>query len=207
MNSWHYCEIWSGNVILQVTTLLSVTSFNCTKSNVTMWFLFEVFHKCTRLAIYNSRFPHTYTFFTVYTKLTEMVIMASKDLTTRWAKQAFACKTETLMEFFLIQQIQWQKIFITTRMHSCGMRTARFSCRLRKGGVHHHCMLGYTHAPMNRMTDRCKNITLPQTLFAGGNKSRTFLYIFCIKNYESIFLKSQSLLTLWNLVTCFTRFA
>ena len=24
--------------------------------------------------------------------------------------------------------------------------------------------------PMNRMTDRCKNITLPQTSFAGGNK-------------------------------------
>ena len=24
--------------------------------------------------------------------------------------------------------------------------------------------------PVNRMTDRCKNITLPQTLFAGGNK-------------------------------------
>ena len=28
-----------------------------------------------------------------------------------------------------------------------------------------------THAPpMNRMTDRCKNIALPQTSFAGGNK-------------------------------------
>ena len=28
--------------------------------------------------------------------------------------------------------------------------------------------------PVNRMTDRCKNITLPQTSFAGGNKdSRT----------------------------------
>ena len=24
--------------------------------------------------------------------------------------------------------------------------------------------------PVNRMTNRCKNITLPQTLFAGGNK-------------------------------------
>ena len=30
-----------------------------------------------------------------------------------------------------------------------------------------HCMLGYTHL-VNRMTDRCKNITLPQTSFAGG---------------------------------------
>ena len=26
-----------------------------------------------------------------------------------------------------------------------------------------------THAPMDRMTDMCKNITLPQTSFAGGN--------------------------------------
>ena len=26
----------------------------------------------------------------------------------------------------------------------------------------------YSPAPVNRMTDRCKNITLPQTLFAGG---------------------------------------
>ena len=24
--------------------------------------------------------------------------------------------------------------------------------------------------PVNKMTDRCKNITLPQTSFAGGNK-------------------------------------
>ena len=30
-------------------------------------------------------------------------------------------------------------------------------------GYHLQCMLGY-HPPMNRMTDRCKNITLPQTL-------------------------------------------
>ena len=27
-----------------------------------------------------------------------------------------------------------------------------------------------THPPVNRMTNRCKNITLPQTSFAGGNK-------------------------------------
>ena len=27
-----------------------------------------------------------------------------------------------------------------------------------------------TPPPVNRMTDRCKNITLPQTSFAGGNK-------------------------------------
>ena len=29
----------------------------------------------------------------------------------------------------------------------------------------------YSPTPVNRMTDRCKNITLPQTSFAGGNKS------------------------------------
>ena len=27
----------------------------------------------------------------------------------------------------------------------------------------------HAHPPMNRMTNRCKNITLPQTSFAGGN--------------------------------------
>ena len=31
-------------------------------------------------------------------------------------------------------------------------------------------MLGSQHPPMNRMTDRCKNITLPQTSSAGSNK-------------------------------------
>ena len=33
-----------------------------------------------------------------------------------------------------------------------------------------HCMLGYTPL-VNRMTDRCKNITFPQTSFAGSNKA------------------------------------
>ena len=33
-----------------------------------------------------------------------------------------------------------------------------------------NCMLGYTPPPMNRMTGRCKNITLPPTLLAGGKK-------------------------------------
>ena len=28
--------------------------------------------------------------------------------------------------------------------------------------------LGYQHPPVNRMTDRCKNITLPQTSFASS---------------------------------------
>ena len=37
-----------------------------------------------------------------------------------------------------------------------------------------HCMLGYTPS-VNRMTDRCKNITLPQTSFAcGKNLTRTY---------------------------------
>ena len=34
-------------------------------------------------------------------------------------------------------------------------------------GVSTHCMLGF-NPPINRNTDRCKNITLPQTSFAGG---------------------------------------
>ena len=33
-------------------------------------------------------------------------------------------------------------------------------------------MLGY-HPPVNRMTNTCKNITLPQTSFAGGNSLET----------------------------------
>ena len=35
------------------------------------------------------------------------------------------------------------------------------------GGVSQHAM-GQT-PPVNRTTDKCKNITLPQTSFAGGN--------------------------------------
>ena len=34
-----------------------------------------------------------------------------------------------------------------------------------------HCMLGYT--PPNRMTDRCKNINLPQTSFPGDKYIET----------------------------------
>ena len=35
------------------------------------------------------------------------------------------------------------------------------------------CMVGHvtrTPPPVNRITDRCKNITFAQTTFAGGNK-------------------------------------
>ena len=38
-------------------------------------------------------------------------------------------------------------------------------------GYHLQCMLGY-HPPVIRMRDRCKNITLPQTSFAGGKKMK-----------------------------------
>ena len=33
------------------------------------------------------------------------------------------------------------------------------------------CNAYWDSTPLNRMTDRCKNITLPQTSFAGGNKN------------------------------------
>ena len=45
-------------------------------------------------------------------------------------------------------------------MHSSRMRTARFSCY--RGG----CLPGGVSAW--GVSDRCKNITLPQTSFAGG---------------------------------------
>ena len=35
-------------------------------------------------------------------------------------------------------------------------------------GVYHHAMGQTPPLPVNRITDRCKNITLPQTSFAGG---------------------------------------
>ena len=43
------------------------------------------------------------------------------------------------------------------------------------------------YPPVNRMTDRCKNITLPQTLFAGGNygKRNQSKYFLC-KNLHYI---------------------
>ena len=44
-------------------------------------------------------------------------------------------------------------------------------------GIHTPCPIACldTHIPMNRMTDRCKNITLPQTSFAGGNYVAIFV--------------------------------
>ena len=58
------------------------------------------------------------------------------------------------------------------------MRTARFGCRLGgvcPGGVYRGGVCpaeggACLHPPVNKMTDRCKNIALPQTSFSGGNK-------------------------------------
>ena len=75
------------------------------------------------------------------------------------------------------------------------MRTARSLIASRSihlegtcmpGGVHaqggHACegdvRATHPHPPVNRMTDACENITLPQTSFAGGNnliKENNFL--------------------------------
>ena len=41
-----------------------------------------------------------------------------------------------------------------------------------------HCMMGYTSPPVDRMTHTCKNITFPQTLFAGGNDTSLYSYSF-----------------------------
>ena len=45
-------------------------------------------------------------------------------------------------------------------------------------------MLGYPSPPVNRMTDRCKIITLPQTSFAGSNNN--FDGIFSIDTLKEI---------------------
>ena len=69
-------------------------------------------------------------------------------------------------------------------MHSSGMRTARLltvSQHALPGGVPGWGVYlpgGGTcpgTPPVNRITDTCKNITLPQTSFAGGNKSHKHL--------------------------------
>ena len=74
--------------------------------------------------------------------------------------------------------------FNITRLHSSSMRTARLlpvfpsmhcaggvSAPVGGGGVlvSQHALRQTPH--VNRMTDRCKNITLPQTSFAGGNNN------------------------------------
>ena len=93
-----------------------------------------------------------------------------------------------------------------TRMYSSRMRTAHFSCHLGVGGglpggsvywcvsargclprevstrevsVQGGCLpRGVCPlSPVNRMTDRCKNITLPQTSLAGGNKGGNGIFL------------------------------
>ena len=78
-------------------------------------------------------------------------------------------------------------------MHSSMMHTARFNVHLYRGCLPEgctpldpeadtprrhplrHCMLGYTPPlSVNRVTERCKNITLSQTLFAGGKHTLLF---------------------------------
>ena len=51
-----------------------------------------------------------------------------------------------------------------------GMQTPSGDLLTRHAGIANlQCMLGY-HPPVNRITHMCKNITLPQTSIAGGNK-------------------------------------
>ena len=49
--------------------------------------------------------------------------------------------------------------------------------------------------PVNRMTNRCKNITLPQTSFAGGKKKRYILFtleclVLVVKVYNALIFQS-----------------
>ena len=78
---------------------------------------------------------------------------------------------------------------LSTRMHSNRMRTARLltvtqhalpgvlaagvpagGCTCQGGVPARMGTFPGNPPPVNRMTDRCKNITLPQTSFAGGNE-------------------------------------
>ena len=82
----------------------------------------------------------------------------------------------------IVTQTQMQ-----TRMHSSRMRTTRSSGR-PGGGVsprtRHSPPGADPPPPVNRITDACKNITLPQTSFAGGkNGSEPIL---CINIFVSI---------------------
>ena len=58
--------------------------------------------------------------------------------------------------------------------HTCPPATTHASPQPCMPPTTTHAPLATTHAllrqPVNRMTNRCKNITLPQTSFAGGNK-------------------------------------
>ena len=60
------------------------------------------------------------------------------------------------------------------------------------GGMHGRgCMAGqhawHTSPPVDRITDVCKNITLPQTLFAGGKYTNSLI----VSPIDQIFQKNQ----------------
>ena len=58
---------------------------------------------------------------------------------------------------------------------------------------------GWVDLSMNRMTDRCRNITLPQTSFAGGKKSETNQSVFQKHNPQSrITVISENILNSFN---------
>ena len=46
-----------------------------------------------------------------------------------------------------------------------------------RGSLSRGSLSGRAPPRVNRMTDRCKNITLPQTSFAGGNEKNLFLIV------------------------------
>ena len=67
-------------------------------------------------------------------------------------------------------------------------------CTCPGGCTWPRCMLAYT-PPVNRMTDRCKNITLPQTSFADGNNNKSRWYFNCNnvrKHHRQLSLKTWS---------------
>ena len=86
-------------------------------------------------------------------------------------------------------------------MHSSRMRTARLltaSHSIGEGGERlvcpgmgagHLSMQWGRHPPVNRFTDRCKNITLSQTLFAGSKFQ--FSGVGGVERGERVFLRSQ----------------
>ena len=85
-------------------------------------------------------------------------------------------------------------------MHSSRMRTARcsghLSCHARPPPCHArpppaHMPLRHARAPpppVKRMTDACENITLPQTLFAGGNEFDVKYYLLTDSLLDTVIL-------------------